>query len=74
LNPGLEIVAENSDLRDIFSEHGVESHCIPLVVFTAAPGGVVFTSHAVVVPRVTVAQAPKDAHAAASAAIAPVFI
>ena len=58
------MVTSNSDLRGILKVQGVESQENWLLVFTAAPAGVVFTVQLSLVPRVTVAQ-PASARAAA---------
>src|SRR5262249_47720897 len=58
LYPGLVIVAVNSVLRFIRSEHG-ELPLKPLLVFTPAPGGEVLISQLVWSERVTVAQPPR---------------
>src|SRR5690606_1267519 len=58
----------NSDLRGILIEQGVAWHWKPFDVSTRAPGGVEVTSHAVLVPRVTEAQADVSDVATPSAA------
>ena len=50
-------------------EQGVAAHMWPFVVSTLAPGGVEVTSQAVLVPRVTVAQAGRVKTAQNAAAI-----
>ncbi len=66
-------VAMNSDLRGILIEHGVAWQWKPLEVSTRAPGGVDVTSQAVLVPRVTEAQADVSDVATPSAARMAIF-